>query len=455
MANPAQSATVGAPAQIQGLWGLRYSSEPPRGGAHIAFCAMCVIKAGGPSPALRCPPGNRSGSSTTASVNYTYDGDGKRVMNSAGTYYWTMASGNQLSDTPGAGAGNEYIFFAGQRIAWVDSSGTVRYYWGDHLGTTRIVTDAAGNVCYDADFYPFQGERAPYVSNCTPAYKFAGMKFDQESGNYYTLNRSYPPNLGRWMSPDPLGGDISNPQSLNRYAYVLNNPVNFIDPLGLQCSNVFNGSWEGSGYPPCGDASTHTSQPAESPTSIAGPVGVAVGSMIGYVSPEMAWGEAAYAARVQTVWDSLYLTARMQQGALTPEEAKAFVSLHPELLLTFGVLASADVWSFKYGELTNSIFELLGWKIEENPLALAGMYASPVADPRGIALWYGASVAAVGLVAGGQVVIGGLETFAMTNPTQWMWMMNFGNAALLGGAPATWPAVAARAARTAWSWWTH
>jgi len=172
-------------------------------------------------------------STSAASQTYTYDGDGKRVMNSAGTYFWPTLSGDQLSDTPGAGAGNEYIFFAGRRIAWVDSSGTVRYYWGDHLGTTRIVTDAAGNVCYDADFYPFQGERAPYVSNCTPAYKFAGMKFDQESGDYYTLNRYYPPNLGRWMSPDPVAGSIYNPQSLNRYSYVLNNPCSLIDPLGL------------------------------------------------------------------------------------------------------------------------------------------------------------------------------------------------------------------------------
>jgi hypothetical protein len=97
--------------------------------------------------------------------------------------------------------------------------------------------------------------------------------------------------LRRWLSPDPVAGDILNPQSLNRYAYVLNNPVNFIDPLGLQC-NVFNGSWEGSGVGfPCGDASTHTSQPAESPTSIAGPVGVAFGSMIGYTSPELAEAE--------------------------------------------------------------------------------------------------------------------------------------------------------------------
>jgi RHS repeat-associated protein len=114
-----------------------------------------------------------------------------------------------------------------------DFSGNVCYYWGDHLGTTRIVTDASGNICYDADYYPFQGERTPYVSTCTPAYKMAAMKFDPESGDYYTLNRSYPPNLGRWMSPDPLGGDITNPQSLNRYAYVLNNPATLTDPSGM------------------------------------------------------------------------------------------------------------------------------------------------------------------------------------------------------------------------------
>jgi uncharacterized protein RhaS with RHS repeats len=40
--------------------------------------------------------------------------------------------------------------------------------------------------------------------------------------------------LGRWLSPDPLAGDVTDPQSLNRYAYVLNNPTNFSDPLGLR-----------------------------------------------------------------------------------------------------------------------------------------------------------------------------------------------------------------------------
>ena len=51
--------------------------------------------------------------------------------------------------------------------------------------------------------------------------------------------------VGRWLSPDPLAGDVSNPQSLNRYAYVLNNPTSLIDPLGLDPQDAGNGcTWD-------------------------------------------------------------------------------------------------------------------------------------------------------------------------------------------------------------------
>ncbi len=60
---------------------------------------------------------------------------------------------------------------------------------------------------------------------------FAGMWMDQEL--WYTQYRRQSPSLGRWTSPDPLAGDITNPQSLNRYAYVMNNPTTLIDPSGL------------------------------------------------------------------------------------------------------------------------------------------------------------------------------------------------------------------------------
>jgi RHS repeat-associated protein len=71
--------------------------------------------------------------------------------------------------------------------------------------------------------------------------RFAGIDNvrDPESGLDQTPNRMLTSQFGRWLSPDPLAGDVSNPQSLNRYAYVLNNPINLTDPYGLDyCSNV-------------------------------------------------------------------------------------------------------------------------------------------------------------------------------------------------------------------------
>jgi RHS repeat-associated protein len=58
---------------------------------------------------------------------------------------------------------------------------------------------------------------------------------------WQTDTRRYTPSAGRWFTPDPLGGDVTNPQSLNRYAYVLNNPMTLTDPTGLQNNPCANG----------------------------------------------------------------------------------------------------------------------------------------------------------------------------------------------------------------------
>ena len=64
-------------------------------------------------------------------------------------------------------------------------------------------------------------------------YPFANMPYyDLGRNANFTLYRVYPQNVGRWHSPDPLAGDITNPQSLNRYAHVLNNPTSLTDPRG-------------------------------------------------------------------------------------------------------------------------------------------------------------------------------------------------------------------------------
>ena len=195
-----------------------------------------------------------------AGVTYTYDGGGQRVKKSSGTLYWRGAVGTVLAETDTSGnTTNEYIFF-GARIARRDSGGNVYYYFGNHLGSATI-TNATGTLCYDADFYPIGGELA-FTNNCSQTYKFAGMEQDSETGDYHTWFRQYTPNLGRWLSPDPLGGDTTNPQSLNRYAYVLNSPTSLIDPLGLQsngngpcyeyyCPPSYGGPPPGTGPPPC------------------------------------------------------------------------------------------------------------------------------------------------------------------------------------------------------------
>jgi RHS repeat-associated protein len=166
-------------------------------------------------------------------VTYTYDGDGKRVMKSSGTLYWNYPNGTPLAETNSSGSTlNEYIFFGGARIARRDSSGNVYYYFQDHLGTAKTITKSTGVVCYDADFTPFGSEMA-YTNSCAQNYKFTGLERDSETALDHTPNRKYESNLGRWLSPDPLALGFTNPQSLNRYAYTLNNPTTLTDLLGL------------------------------------------------------------------------------------------------------------------------------------------------------------------------------------------------------------------------------
>jgi RHS repeat-associated protein len=73
----------------------------------------------------------------------------------------------------------------------------------------------------------------------TGGYNFANQPFyDTNTYTSPSMFRFYSMGLGRWLSPDPMGGDVTNPQSLNRYAYALNSPTSLTDPLGLQpCPN--------------------------------------------------------------------------------------------------------------------------------------------------------------------------------------------------------------------------
>jgi RHS repeat-associated protein len=169
-----------------------------------------------------------------AGVTYSYDGDGLRVKKSNGKMYWRSIGIAALAETDLAGNNPvEFIYFAGQRVALRDSAGGVYYIFADHLGSTRIVTDATGTVCRDLDYFPFGGEKITLNTCALLSSKFATYERDPETGLDYAIFRYYNSRLGRFMSPDLLAGSTGDPQSLNRYAYVRNDPVNLVDPLGL------------------------------------------------------------------------------------------------------------------------------------------------------------------------------------------------------------------------------
>lgn len=124
-------------------------------------------------------------------------------------------------------------------------NGNTVFFAEDSLGTTRVLTDTSGVVCYDADFYPYGGERTPYVNNCTSRYKFEGKERDTETGNDNFGARNYSNRFGRWLSADwssvpaPIPyANLTNPQTLNLYSMVHDDPESFADLDGHTSRDV-------------------------------------------------------------------------------------------------------------------------------------------------------------------------------------------------------------------------
>jgi RHS repeat-associated protein len=172
---------------------------------------------------------NRQTSYTkSGTTNYAYDGGGRRV---------TKATG---------GATTVFVYnIAGQLIAEYGgpaTNGGTSYLTTDHLGSTRAVTNGSKGVVARYDYLPFgedlpagTGNRTPglgYVTTDDTTQRFTSKESDTESGLDYFGARYCSPAQGRFISADSYGGALANPQTLNLYAYVQNNPLAYLDPTG-------------------------------------------------------------------------------------------------------------------------------------------------------------------------------------------------------------------------------
>ncbi len=188
---------------------------------------------------------------SSATYTYAYDGNGLRVEKTppAGSATAYIFSGSKViaEYTAGAAAGSpstEYIYSGAQLVATISGS-TTTYQHPDQL-SARVSTDVNGNPVRTFGHYPF-GE-VWYETGTTSKWKFTSYERDAE-GNDYALARIYANRQGRFLSPDPLTGSLSNPQSLNRYGYSQNDPMNLRDPSGLV--TVWGGCYETEGPVVC------------------------------------------------------------------------------------------------------------------------------------------------------------------------------------------------------------
>ncbi|HUY12154.1 MAG TPA: RHS repeat-associated core domain-containing protein [Terriglobia bacterium] len=161
---------------------------------------------------------------------------------------------------PGSGSWIAQMIPLGGRILASYSNGGAGFPHVNALGSDTMATGYGGSVVWDFLAYPW-GRAWTSQEGLFAGFSDVNTMIDTYAGRA----RQYSFNQGRWLTPDPLGGDLTNPQSLNRYAYVLNNPATLIDPLGLgQCSPQAeqHGICSGGTYYPPGGATTPQSWPS-------------------------------------------------------------------------------------------------------------------------------------------------------------------------------------------------
>ncbi len=169
-------------------------------------------------------------------VSATYDALGRMVEAGSGTTYVQVVfrpSGDKLAIVQNGVLSKGTVPLPGGASAIYNASGLSYIRHKDWLGSSRLATTWNHAVYAKEAYAPF-GET--YNEAGTADRSFTGQDQDTTQGIYDFLCRRYDQSAGRWMSPDPSGWSavkLTSPQSLNRYAYALNNPLGLTDPTGL------------------------------------------------------------------------------------------------------------------------------------------------------------------------------------------------------------------------------
>jgi RHS repeat-associated protein len=177
-----------------------------------------------------------------STAKYVYDVFNQRVhvqTSSATTEYIYDYAGRRVSGwlSPNNSGNQGRIYWDGQQLGFRSSDGT-NFDHQDILGTERLRTTYSGAVGATYQSLPWGDGYTATVNNSGADQDnehFAGLEHDAESDTEHAQFRNYASAQGRWLGPDSYLGSygLASPQSMNRYAYALNNPTTFTDPSGL------------------------------------------------------------------------------------------------------------------------------------------------------------------------------------------------------------------------------
>ncbi|MBI2854647.1 MAG: hypothetical protein HYX87_06995 [Chloroflexi bacterium] len=159
---------------------------------------------------------------------FSYDADGKRikkVISGAPTVYI-----NRYYEKNTATGEETSYYYLGDRLVALKKGTVLEYVHQDHLGSSSVSTYSDMSQKSILKYYPLGAARST-VGTLGTDKQFTGERLDS-TGLYFYNARYYDPEIGRFVSPDTVVPDLPNPQAFNRYSYVLNNPLKYIDSDG-------------------------------------------------------------------------------------------------------------------------------------------------------------------------------------------------------------------------------